>query len=92
MEAAAKLSLHRGRIELRSLLNGDPTDRRRTLKQLLYYVPLRPQIVFLYLYIVRLGLLDGRAGLHFSRMRATYEMLIDLKVAETRRRQQGYPV
>lgn len=92
MEAAAKLSLHRSRIELRSLLNGDPIDRRRTLKQLLYYVPLRPQIVFLYLYVVRLGLLDGRAGFHFSRMRATYEMLIDLKVAETRRRQQGFPV
>jgi glycosyltransferase involved in cell wall biosynthesis len=92
MEAAAKVSLHRSRIELRALFNGDPIDRRRTLKQLLYYVPLRPQIVFLYLYVVRLGLLDGRAGFHFSRMRATYEMLIDLKVAESRRRQQGHPV
>jgi glycosyltransferase involved in cell wall biosynthesis len=92
MEAAAKLSLNAGRINLHGLFNGDPVDRRRTLKQLLYYVPLRPQVVFLYLYVVRLGLLDGRAGFYFSRMRATYETLIDLKVAETRRRKQGFPV
>ena len=92
MEAAAKLGMHGQRIVLRALLNGDPIDRRRTLKQLLYYVPFRPQIVFFYLYIIRLGILDGRAGFHFSRMRATYEMLIDLKVVESRRRQQGFPV
>ena len=92
MEAAAKLGLHRERIVLGALLRGDPIDRRRTLKQLLYYVPFRPQIVFVYLYIFRLGILDGRAGLHFSRMRAAYEMLIDLKVVETQRRQRGFRV
>ncbi|HTB28514.1 MAG TPA: glycosyltransferase family 2 protein [Steroidobacteraceae bacterium] len=92
MEAASKLGMHGQRIVLRALFNGDPIDRRRTLKQLLYHVPFRPQIVFFYLYIVRLGILDGRAGFHFSRMRATYEMLIDLKVVESRRRQQGFPV
>jgi len=63
-EAVAKLSLHRGRIDLAALFRGDPIDRRRTLKQLLYYVPLRPQIVFFYLYIIRLGILDGRGGLY----------------------------
>ena len=92
MEAAAKLGLHRERIVLGALLRGDPIDRRRTLKQLLYYVPFRPQIVFVYLYIFRLGILDGRAGFHFSRMRAAYEMLIDLKVVETQRRQRGFRV
>lgn len=92
MEAAAKLGLHRERIVLGALLRGDPIDRRRTLKQLLYYVPFRPQIVFVYLYIFRLGILDGRAGFHFSRMRAAYEMLIDLKVVESQRRQRGFRV
>ncbi len=92
MEAAAKMNLHRSRIELRMLFQGDPIDRRRTLKQLLYHVPLRPQIVFFYLYIIRMGILDGRAGLYFSRLRASYEMLIDLKVVESRRRGQGLPV
>jgi len=57
------------------------------LKRMLYRMPLRPMIIFLYLYIVRLGILDGRAGFHFSRMRAAYQMLIDLKVIEARRRQ-----
>ncbi len=92
MEAMAKLSLHRDRIALRNIFKRDPIDRRRALKQLLYYVPLRPLIVFLYLYIVRLGILDGRAGFYFSRMRAAYEMLIDLKVVENRRRQRDLAV
>jgi glycosyltransferase involved in cell wall biosynthesis len=92
MEAIAKLRQSNGRIELRAIFSGDPIDRRRALKQLLYRMPLRPLIVFFYLYIIRLGILDGRAGFHFSRMRAAYEMLIDLKVIETRRRQRDLAV
>ena len=52
-------------------------------------MPFRPLLVFLYLYVVRLGILDGRAGFYFSRMRAIYEFLIDLKVLEEKRRQRG---
>jgi hypothetical protein len=48
--------------------------------------------VFLYLYVVRMGFLDGRAGLAFSRLRASYVLLIDLKVAEADRRDRGAPV
>ena len=92
MEAIAKLRIGDDRIVLRTLFSGDPIDRRRALKQLLYHIPLRPFIVFFYLYIVRLGILDGRAGFYFSRMRAAYEMLIDLKVIETRRRQRDLAV
>jgi glycosyltransferase involved in cell wall biosynthesis len=87
MEAAAKASVRNQPIAMAALMGGDPIDRRRVLKQVLYRMPLRPMIIFLYLYIVRLGILDGRAGFHFSRMRAAYEMLIDLKVIEARRRQ-----
>jgi hypothetical protein len=72
--------------------SSDPIERRRTLKRLLYKVPLRPLIVFLYLYIFRLGVLDGRAGFYFSGMRMIYEMLIDLKVLELKRRQRGCPI
>jgi hypothetical protein len=53
---------------------------------------LRPLIWFLYLYVIRLGFLDGRAGLAFSRMRASYEMLIDLKALELERRRDGAPL
>jgi glycosyltransferase involved in cell wall biosynthesis len=85
MEAIAKMGMHKHRIVVRELFARDPINRRRMLKQFLYRVPLRPLVVFLYLYIVRLGFLDGRAGFYFSRMRAAYEMLIDLKVIEARR-------
>jgi hypothetical protein len=62
------------------------------LKQIGYRLPLRPLIWFLYLYVIRLGFLDGRAGLAFSRMRASYEMLIDLKALELERRRDGAPL
>jgi glycosyltransferase involved in cell wall biosynthesis len=92
MEAVAKMSVHNGPIVIRELFAGDPINRRRMLKQFLYRLPLRPLIVFFYLYFVRLGFLDGRAGFYFSRMRAAYEMMIDLKVIEARRRQKKLPV
>jgi len=92
MEAIAKMGMHNDRIVVRELFAWDPIDRRRMLKQCLYRLPLRPLIVFLYLYIVRLGFLDGRAGFYFGRMRAAYEMLIDLKVIEARRRRRNLAV
>jgi glycosyltransferase involved in cell wall biosynthesis len=92
MEVVEKLAMHREPIEPRKLLGRDPVARRRTLKKISYRLPMRPLIVFLYLYVLRLGVLDGRAGFYFSRMRATYELLIDLKVMETKRRQRGLAV
>jgi glycosyltransferase involved in cell wall biosynthesis len=92
MEAVAKATIRNQPIAMSALFSKEPIDRRRALKQVLYRMPLRPLIVFLYLYIVRLGLLDGSAGFHFSRMRAAYEMLIDLKVIEARRRQQDLAI
>ena len=92
MEAIAKIATRAEPLAIRTLLTGDANDRRRSMKILLYRLPLRPLIIFLYLYVIRLGLLDGRAGFHFSRMRAVYEFLIDMKVLEIRRRQRGLPV
>jgi len=92
LEAITKISMRNDRVMLRELFTRDPIDRRRMLKRLLYRVPLRPLIIFFYLYIVRLGILDGRAGYYFSRMRASYEMMIDLKVIEARRRQHNFAV
>jgi glycosyltransferase involved in cell wall biosynthesis len=92
MEALAKVSMQTAALTSHAFLSSDPVARRRALKGLLYRFPARPLIVFLYLYVVRLGMLDGRAGYHFSRMRAIYESLIDVKVLETRRRQRGLAV
>lgn len=92
MEAIAKLTMHSAPLPSMNPFTRDPIVRRRILKRLLYRVPFRPMIVFVYLYIIRLGVLDGLPGFHFSRMRAIYEFLIDAKVLESKRRQRGLTV
>jgi glycosyltransferase involved in cell wall biosynthesis len=89
MEAFAKVQSRGTRLSIKSLLSADPFERRRAIKQLAHRLPMRPTVTFLYLYVVRLGFLDGRAGLAFSRMRAVYELLIDIKVVELERRAKG---
>jgi glycosyltransferase involved in cell wall biosynthesis len=92
MESVTQLALYSAPPTSIRLFFFDPIERRRTLKRLLYKMPLRPLIVFLYLYFIRLGVLDGRPGFYFSRMRAVYEFLIDVKVLETKRRRRGLAV
>ena len=41
-------------------------------------VPARPLLRFLYMYFVRFGFLDGRAGLHLAQLMASYEYMISL--------------
>jgi len=92
MEAIAKLDRAAEPLRVRALWSTDPIDRRRNWKRLAYRLPMRPALVFFYWYAVRLGMFDGKAGLTFSMMRASYEFLIDLKVLEAERRRRGAPV
>jgi glycosyltransferase involved in cell wall biosynthesis len=92
MEAIAKIEMRRSELSLLDLFRGDPLERRRALKRLVYRMPMRPGIWFFYLFVIRMGFLDGRAGLAFSGMRASYEKMIDLKVLELERRARGEPV
>lgn len=48
--------------------------RRRVWPRL----PFRPLIRFLYMYFVRLGILDGRPGFHLAMLMASYEYIISL--------------
>lgn len=66
------------------LLSRDKTSRRRALKSLSYRLPLRPLLRFVYVYLVRSGFLDGRAGFEYAYMLALYEAMIGLKVREMR--------
>jgi glycosyltransferase involved in cell wall biosynthesis len=59
----------------------DPSQRRAALKAIAYRLPLRPYLVFLYLYVVRGGFLDGRPGWVYVNMRLAYEIMIDAKAA-----------
>ena len=81
--SAAEAQLLGKEIDYKAL--PDAVSRRRArLKALAYKLPLRPFIAFIYLYFIRLGFLDGRAGYHFATMRMAYEVMIDAKNALTK--------
>ena len=62
------------------LMRSDPVARRRALKQLSMRLPCRPMLRFLYMYVLRLGFLDGRPGLVYCRLLAKYEAMIVTKM------------
>lgn len=69
---------------LTSLLSDDPLQKRRFLKALYLRLPCKPFLMFLYLYVLRLGILDGTAGYYFCRLRAIHEFNIQAKITESR--------
>jgi glycosyltransferase involved in cell wall biosynthesis len=77
---ARELVFGRGGAPSAHIFSRDAVERRRALKRLAFRLPFRPLLVFLYLYVFRLGILDGVAGWYFCRLRATYEFLIDAKM------------
>jgi len=68
---------------------GDPVRRRQALKALSVYLPFRPTLRFIYMYLLRGGILDGWAGLTYCRLMAIYEYMIVLNIREMRRRARG---
>ena len=63
------------------------TDRRRrAAKKIFGRLPCRPTIRFIYMYLFRGGILDGKAGFAYCRLLAGYERLIVLKEREIRAR------
>ena len=65
-------------------------EQRRLLKEIYYRLPGRPLVKFLYMYVVKLGFLDGKAGFTYSTLLCFYEYWIVLKVKELEDR-QGRP-
>ncbi len=66
----------------------DRVERRRAMKDLAQRLPLRPLARFIYVYFIRRGFLDGRAGLRYARLMAQYQSMIDTNMAEMRRRER----
>lgn len=80
---AVRLSAERGeKLKIGKLFSRDPAERRKHQKQLLYRMPGRPLLMFMVLYFLKLGFLDGRAGFHYAVLRSFYEYMIDLKIVE----------
>ncbi len=71
--------------QLRGRLFGTPIERRRFLKERVWNrFPFRPLFLFLYLYVWKLGILDGRLGLRFCVMHAVFDAFVMAKVWEHR--------
>lgn len=57
---------------------------KRMLKRFYLRLPMRPMVRFLYSYVIRLGFLDGKAGLVFCGLLSVYDFLCWAKVYERR--------
>lgn len=79
--------------QLEASLTGDPRQRKRWLKNRLYYKAptlIRPFLFFFYNYIIKLGILDGRVGLIYHVLHAFwFRFLVDAKLHELRRAPQA---
>ncbi|MHB9131976.1 MAG: glycosyltransferase family 2 protein [Armatimonadota bacterium] len=79
-------------IAWQTLFTKDPIQRRLALKNMAVRLPYRPWLKFFYLFILRRGFLDGMPGLTYCTLQAVYEYMIELKVREIKRREQGLPI
>ncbi|WP_422650663.1 Glycosyl transferase family protein [Cupriavidus sp. H18C1] len=85
-------SLDEDKFRFSSLLASDPPARRRALKELSFRLPMRPVARFLYLYLLKFGFIDGKAGFHYCVLVSIYEYMVVLKVQEQRRRAMQLPL
>jgi glycosyltransferase involved in cell wall biosynthesis len=69
--------------QIDATLWGNSLQRRRWIKHYLYpRLPAKWLLRFLFMYVFRLGFLDGLTGLRFCLFISAYELLISLKIAE----------
>ena len=89
LEAAARLKALRDdpdRARLPVSLLASPVHRKRFLRERLWpRVPAKPLALFVYMYLVRRGFLDGGPGLALCVFHAFQEFMVGLKLAELRR-------
>lgn len=81
--------------QLTASLAGDPRQRKRWLKNRLYYKApalIRPYLFFFYNYIIKLGILDGRVGFIYHTLHAFwFRFLVDAKLHELRLERERTP-
>ncbi len=63
--------------------------RRTALKELSFRMPFRPLLRFFYMYIIKLGFLDGIPGFHYCLLLSLYEYMIVLKMKELDQQEKG---
>jgi hypothetical protein len=89
LEAAARFKAERDapdRARLPVSLLASPVQRKRFLRERVWpHIPAKPLVLFVYMYVLRRGFLDGRAGLALCVFHAFQEFMVGLKLAELRR-------
>lgn len=75
-------SIKNGKLELRRLVSLNPVERRLAWKELSFRIPGRSLVTLMYLLFIRRGLLDGPAGWAYCGLRASYELMIEVKLRE----------
>jgi glycosyltransferase involved in cell wall biosynthesis len=96
LEAAARRKAERrapDRARLPVSLLESPVQRKRFLRERVWpMLPAKPAVLFLYMYVLRRGFLDGRAGLALCAFHAFQEFMVGLKLAELRRLSSTGPI
>jgi glycosyltransferase involved in cell wall biosynthesis len=64
------------------VFSSDPLQRRKWLKAIYLRLPGKPLWMFVYLYLIKRGFLDGKAGIYFCALRAAHELNTSAKVYE----------
>jgi glycosyltransferase involved in cell wall biosynthesis len=77
-------------IGWRDLL-GAPIQRRRCMKKIAARLNGNPWAWFVYLYVIRGGFLDGRAGLHYCLLRLAHQIHIRAKLYEASLKKRACP-
>jgi glycosyltransferase involved in cell wall biosynthesis len=89
LEAIARRKAERDapdRARLPVSLLASPVQRKRFLRERVWpRVPGKPLALFVYMYVLRRGFLDGRAGFVLCVFHAFQEFMVGLKLAELRR-------
>jgi glycosyltransferase involved in cell wall biosynthesis len=94
LEAQQILANRKGGVKISAsaaLFEKDFHRRRYHQKEMFYQLPGRPFAKFLLLYFVKLGFLDGHAGLTYAVLQSIYEYFIVLKTREQTRGLQDGP-
>jgi glycosyltransferase involved in cell wall biosynthesis len=82
------MQLEQGIPPISYLISADPGKQRKWLKAIFIRLPLKSTFMFIYLYIIKLGFLDGKAGYYFCKLRAYHEGNINAKIFELRNGQR----
>jgi len=90
LEALEVIGTRRESLRLANLFSRDPVRRRRTWKELGYYMPFRPAVRWLVIMFVLGGVFEGRAGYTYAKLVAIYEQMTTLKLRLLKRRANSF--